>query len=474
LYEEWNWILGTGVYIDDIQEIVLKSFITDFLLMFLIYSILGIISFTLIFRELKVKEHFQKSLAENIVLLREDIEKRKRIEKELKETQSKLLQSQKMDALGRFAGGIAHDFNNLITVINGLCDIIMPTLEDNQQSVKEDLQDIHNAGDRAAELTRQILTFSRKQITQPKVINVNKSIRTMVNMVKRLLEENISISMDLAPDLENILIDVTQLEQVIMNLFVNARDAMPSGGSLIVETRNRYISAELFNSDINPGSYTQISISDTGIGMNESQLSHIFEPFFTTKEQGKGTGLGLSTVYGIVQQNEGEITVYSHLGRGTTFTVYFPQINSPASIISIPDTSMPDTLKGPETILMVEDDEFLRKYIRRVLISSDYTVLEAEDALQAIELSRNYSNEIHMLLTDVILPKMTGKELADLIVQERTSIIVLFMSGYSEKVIDIQGVVKEGFNFLHKSFSSNELLRKIKTTFLEEKYPDTA
>ncbi len=465
LFEEWDWILGTGFYIDDIEETVQKNLTTDLLLMFLTYGILGLIIFSLIFKELKEKEQFEKSLKLSNVQSQHDIEERKKIEKQLKETQGKLLQSQKMDALGRFAGGIAHDFNNLLTVITGLIDVMIEGLTDNQQDLKEDLQEILNAGNKAAALTRQILTFSRKQIIQPKVININDLIKTMIKMLKRLMGENISIIMHLAPDLGNILVDIDQMGQVIMNLLVNASDAMPNGGSVIIETKNIYLSTEMIRGNNTPGDYIQISITDTGTGMDDHQLSHLFEPFYTTKEQGKGTGLGLSTVYGIVQQCKGEISVYSHLETGTTFNVYFPQINLPASKITPQNTISPDILKGHETILVVEDEPYLRKFILRVLTSSGYTVLDSEDPLHALDISRNYSKEIHMLLTDIIMPKMAGNELADIITQERSSILVLFMSGYSEKAIDIQGVLKEGINFLSKPFSPSDLLWKIRAIF---------
>ena len=469
LYEEWDWIIGTGIYIDDIQDIVRENLLIDLIIMLLTYGTLGIIIFSLILKELKEKDHFQQSLEQNNVLLRDDIEKRKKIEEELKETQDKLVQSQKMDALGRFAGGIAHDFNNLLTVINGLSEMMIDSLTDDHQYMKEDLQEILNTGNRAAALTRQILAFSRKQIIQPKVINVNDLIQNMLNMLKRLMGENISIKLHLAPDLENVFIDVGQMEQVFMNLFVNARDAMPNGGSLIIETHNRTIAAGIIKNNVAPGVYTQISVTDSGIGIDERKLSHIFEPFYTTKEQGKGTGLGLSTVYGIVQQNKGDISVYSHLGSGTTFNIYFPQINLPISKIHAPEIFISDTHKGEETILLVEDEDFLRNYIHRVLTSNGYTVLDVEDPFHALEIFRNYSKEIHMLLTDIIMPKMTGNQLADIITQENSSILVLFMSGYSERAIDIQGVLKEGINFIPKPFSSGELLRKIKTVFNNEK-----
>jgi CheY-like chemotaxis protein len=338
-------------------------------------------------------------------------------------------------------------------------------LTDNQQDLKEDLQEILNAGNKAAALTRQILTFSRKQIIQPKVININDLIKTMIKMLKRLMGENISIIMHLAPDLGNILVDIDQMGQVIMNLLVNASDAMPNGGSVIIETKNIYLSTEMIRGNNTPGDYIQISITDTGTGMDDHQLSHLFEPFYTTKEQGKGTGLGLSTVYGIVQQCKGEISVYSHLETGTTFNVYFPQISLPASKITAQNSIPPAILKGHETILVVEDESYLRKSILRVLTSSGYTVLDSEDPLHALDISRNYSKEIHMLLTDIIMPKMAGNELADIITQERSSILVLFMSGYSEKAIDIQGVLKEGLNFLSKPFSPSDLLWKIRAIF---------
>ncbi len=382
---------------------------------------------------------------------------------ELKETQEKLIHAQKMEAIGRFAGGIAHDFNNLLTVINGYSNLMLTTISTENEGMKENLEEINKAGNRAASLTKKLLAFSRKQIFQPKVINVNNLIQNMEIMLKRLLSEDISFQIKYAEKLANIFVDPTQIEQVIMNLVVNARDAMPEGGKLIIETSNVFLASKHTQIGAKSGNYIQILISDTGIGMTKEQLSHLFEPYYTTKEQGKGTGLGLSTVFGIVKQSQGDIQVISQVEEGTIFKVYLPQKNLPIEENKSQQKEYsPEALKGTETILVVEDEESIRNFVVEILRSHGYTVLSAENPQKALEISKSQSKKIHLMLTDVIMPIMTGMELKNKIVESFPDLIVLFMSGYTEKAIVKDGILKEGLHFLPKPFSSNDLLLKIK------------
>ncbi len=381
---------------------------------------------------------------------------------ELKEIQEKLLHAQKMEAIGRFAGGIAHDFNNLLTVINGFSHLMLTTISAENQDMKEDLEEINKAGNRAASLTKQLLAFSRKQIFQPQVINLNHLISDMEVMLRRLLSEDISFKIEYCDDLDNIFVDPSQIEQVIMNLVVNARDAMQKGGRFRIETSNIYLSSEIAEVDLKSGNYIQLLISDTGVGMNDEQLSHLFEPYFTTKEQGKGTGLGLSTVFGIVKQSQGDISVHSHVGEGTTFRVHFPRKNLPLDELPSKKEYSSENLYGTETVLVVEDEDALRNFIIKVLRSHGYNVLYAENPQKALEISRNTNEVINIVLTDVIMPIMNGMELKNVIVKEIPNVRVLFMSGYTEKAIVKQGILKKGLNFLPKPFSPNKLLSFLK------------
>jgi len=380
-----------------------------------------------------------------------------------KEIQERLMHAQKMEAIGRFAGGIAHDFNNLLTVINGFSNLMLTTLSTEDQEMKENLEEINKAGNKAASLTKKLLAFSRKQIFQPKVIEVNKLIQNMEIMLKRLLSEDISFQIKYSENLAHVFVDPSQIEQVIMNLVVNSRDAMPKGGTLLIETSNVFLSSKDAQIEIQPGNYIQILIADTGTGMKKEQLLHLFEPYYTTKEQGKGTGLGLSTVFGIVKQSQGEIKVSSQLGKGTTIKVYLPQKNLPIKKDNLqPKQYSPEALKGTETILVVEDEESIRNFIIEVLRSHGYTVLFAENPQKALDISQNYHKKIHLLLTDVIMPIMSGMELKNKIVNEIPDLTVLFMSGYTDKAIVTQGILKDGLEFLPKPFLATDLLLKIK------------
>ncbi|MHA1518585.1 MAG: PAS domain S-box protein [Promethearchaeota archaeon] len=389
---------------------------------------------------------------------------------ELKVIQEKLILGQKMEAIGRFAGGIAHDFNNILTVIVGLSDYLIDEISEKESEknipkleiLDEFLTDINKAGKRASELTRQLLAFSRKQILNPKVINVNTIIEDMETMLRKLVSEDISFVINYGGSINNIMCDPNQFEQVIMNLALNARDSMPKGGKLIIETSNSNFTSEISITKMKPGHYVLIAVSDTGIGMDEEQLSHLFEPFYTTKRLGNGTGLGLSTVYGIVKQSKGEISVYTNPGVGTSFKVYFPSSDLPLSEIEISKSYSNEELKGNETILLVEDEDLLRKFVYKILKSHGYNVLTADNPGSALEIYRKYPSKIHLLLTDVIMPQMTGKDLSDIILKESPDIRLLFTSGYADKAIVERGILIEGLNFLQKPFSSKNLLIKIR------------
>ncbi len=381
---------------------------------------------------------------------------------ELKEIQEKLMLAQKMEAIGRFAGCIAHDFNNLLTVINGLSAMMIEDIPNENQEIMDNLEEIYKAGDRGASLTKQLLAFSRKQIFEPRVINLNNLIKNMEPMLKRLVSEDISINFIYYDRLANIFVDSTQIEQVVMNLVLNARDAMPKGGDLIIETSYTHIPSENALLDVKSGDYVQISVSDTGIGMNKEELSHLFEPFYTTKGPEKGTGLGLSTVFGIVKQCYGDISVYSKVGEGTTFKVYLPQtvhhIEKQHQLKKYPN----EALRGTETILVVEDEDSIRQFIVKILKSKGYNVLYADNPEKALEISRNFDKKIHLLLTDIIMPIMTGKELADIILKKNPNMPVLFVSGYVDKAIDELNDSEKGLNFLPKPFSSTDLLKMVR------------
>lgn len=377
--------------------------------------------------------------------------------------EEQLRQSQKMEAVGQLAGGVAHDFNNLLTIILGYSDVLgeSPTLSAEQQH--EMLGEIHCAAERAADLTRQLLAFSRKQVLDPKILNLNEVVAGMNKMLGRLIGEDIAIHTNFARELQLISADPGQIEQVIMNLAVNARDAMPQGGDISFTTENVDLDENYAQShaEVTPGSYVMLAISDTGCGMDEATRRRIFEPFFTTKEVGKGTGLGLATVYGIVKQSGGHIWVYSEVGQGTVFKIYFPAVDVPGETnrrATVDDS----VLRGNETILLVEDEQGVRALARRVLELFGYTVLEAKDPLEAIQLSRSHNGPIDLLLTDVIMPQMNGKKLSEVLVPERPEMKVLFMSGYTDDVVTRKRVLEPGVWFLQKPFTPSALATKLR------------
>jgi two-component system, cell cycle sensor histidine kinase and response regulator CckA len=380
---------------------------------------------------------------------------------EHRQLENQLRQAQKMEAIGRLAGGVAHDFNNLLTAIFGYVDLLREDLPEGS-SARQDAEEIRKAAERAAALTRQLLAFSRQQVLEAVVVNVNDLVEEFDNMMRRLIGEDVELRVALAPALGNVRADPGQLQQVLMNLVVNARDAMPTGGKLLIETANAHLTedyAELHKPVI-PGSYVMLAVSDTGIGMDADTRTRIFEPFFTTKEKGRGTGLGLSTVYGIVKQSGGYIWVYSEPGHGTTFKVYLPRVNAPARPVAQPREAR--TLAGTETILLAEDDEMLRPLARGVLRKLGYIVLEGANAEEALAAAARHDGPIHLLVADVVMPGASGRELARRLAESRADTKVLYVSGYTDDAIVRHGMLEHGLAFLQKPFTPDALARKVR------------
>ena len=380
---------------------------------------------------------------------------------ELRHLQQQFLQAQKMETVGRLAGGVAHDFNNLLTVINGTADLALADLREGDP-LRADLQEIHRAGERAASLTRQLLAFSRRQIIKSEVLNLNAVIADMQSMLRRLIGEDIELAFVPGQNVGSVRADRGQIEQVVVNLAVNARDAMLDGGRLILETRDVELdevhAAE--HPSVQPGPHVMLAISDTGIGMDEPTRTRIFEPFFTTKGEGKGTGLGLSTVYGIVKQSGGSIWVYSKLGRGTTFKIYLPRVQE---VARQGQAARPATMvTGTETILVVEDDGALRDLARRILRTAGYTVLTASNGGEALLLLEGHDGPVHLMLTDVVMPGMSGRDLAARLADIRPQMKVLYTSGYTDDTILRHGVLNEAVHFIQKPYATAELRRKVR------------
>jgi two-component system, cell cycle sensor histidine kinase and response regulator CckA len=390
-----------------------------------------------------------------------DITERKQAEEEKAFLQEQLRQSQKMEAIGRLAGGIAHDFNNLLTIIKGYSTLSFMELKEGDP-LKGSLGEILKATERAANLTRQLLAFSRRQAMEMKVLDLNGILKDMDKMLRRVIGEDIALVVHLAEDLGRTKTDPGQIEQVIMNLVVNARDAMPDGGKLTIETANVELDEAYARAHIavKPGRYLMLSVSDTGVGMTREVKERVFEPFFTTKGTGKGTGLGLSTVYGIVKQSGGNIWIYSEPGRGTTLKIYLPRVDEPIEVFK--EKFEEDLPRGSETILVVEDEEEVRKLAARVLQRQGYKVLEAPQGGDALLICEQHQDPIHLMLTDVVMPGMSGHQLAKRLESLQPRMKVLYMSGYTNNAIAQHGVLGEGVNYIQKPFTVDGLARKVR------------
>ncbi len=386
-------------------------------------------------------------------IIAEDVTERRALEEQFR-------QAQKMEAVGRLAGGVAHDFNNLLMVVSGYTEVLLESLEEESPLLPK-VQAIQQAADRTTTLTRQLLAFSRKQLLELKVVDVNAIVTDMERLLGPLIGENIALTTRLAPDVGQTRADAGQLEQVIMNLVVNAKDAMPNGGSIQIQTSEANLDASRpEHALIHPGPYILLTVSDTGAGMDRETLSRIFEPFFTTKEKGRGTGLGLSTVYGIVKQSGGYIFAESELGRGTTFLIYLPRVADTAESTASKKLSQPPA-GGSETVLLVEDESSVRELVRDTLTSRGYKVIEAEDGLAGQQLSQTYDGNIDILITDLVMPGISGRELAQRVTASRPAIKVLYLSGYTEDAILHEGVLDPGRAFLQKPFTLHGLARKV-------------
>ena len=381
---------------------------------------------------------------------------------ERRSLEQQVIQAQKMEAVGRLAGGVAHDFNNILTAIGGHTDLLLADLAPDDPR-RLDVDEIHRAADRAAALTQQLLAFSRRQVLQPKVLDLNALVQNVENLLRRLIGEDVILAAVLAPDAGRVRADPGQIEQVIVNLAVNARDAMPGGGRLTIETRNVELDADYAaeHPAVVPGPYVSIAVSDTGTGMTTEVQAHMFEPFFTTKEVGKGTGLGLATVYGIVKQSGGSIWVYSELGHGTTFKVYLPRVDDPADLLTKAVPTDAASLRGTETILLVEDEPAVRAVARQVLTRQGYTVLEAPDGQAALAMVDATGPSIDLVLTDLVMPGMGGRNLADNLVRRFPDLRVLYMSGYTDDAIVRHGMLESGHAYLQKPFRPEALVHKI-------------
>jgi len=380
---------------------------------------------------------------------------------ELKLTEQQLVQAQKMEAVGRLAGGVAHDFNNLLTVIMSYADLLAEEFAEGSHE-RADLAEIRKAGAQAASLTNQLLAFSRQQMLEPIVLDLNELLSDVRKMLQRVIGEDIELALRLAPETGNVRADPGRLQQVVMNLAVNSRDAMPTGGKLTIETAKVELDQEYADAHqaVAAGSYVMMAVTDSGIGMDAETQVRVFEPFFTTKEMGRGTGLGLSTVYGIVKQSGGYIWLYSEPGKGTTFKIYLPHVDAPTEDVIPRDVT--STLSGTETILLVEDDAMMRPLVEGILQRRGYRVLTAEHAEAALALADQHVGPIHLLLTDVVMPGASGRELATRLAKTRPETGVLYMSGYTDDAIVRHGLLERGLNYLQKPFTPGILAQKLR------------
>jgi signal transduction histidine kinase len=378
----------------------------------------------------------------------------------LRESEGQLRQAQKMEAVGRLAGGVAHDFNNVLSVILTYGELMLSSLPQDDPN-REDVEEIHRAGQRAADLTRQLLMFSRQHVIEPKIVDVNDVIGGMLKMLGRLLGEDVELLLDRQTNAGKTRVDPSSFDQVLMNLVVNARDAMPKGGKLTLGTRRVRLDETVRTLlPVVPGDYVVVSVTDEGAGMTSETLARIFDPFFTTKEKGKGTGLGLSTVYGIVQQCGGTIGVHSQPGAGSTFEVYFPRVEAPLSIL--PAANRPAPRRGSETVLVVEDEEAVRTVIRTILMRQGYRVITAGDGVAGLAASLKHQGPIELLLTDVVMPRMSGPDLAREVTANRRETRVLYMSGYTDDSATRHGVAEGELAFLRKPITPGALVSRVR------------
>lgn len=391
-----------------------------------------------------------------------DITQRKRAEAALRESEGMLRQAQKMESIGTLAGGIAHDFNNLMTAVTGYSELVLRRMR-HEDPLRSKVEEIKKAGERAASLTGQLLAFSRKQMLKPVVLDLNSVITGMGKMLPRMIGEDIDLRFDLHASLGRVEADPGQMEQVLMNLVVNARDAMPSGGCLTVKTENVDFTgrATRHRLVLEPGSYAVLSVTDNGVGMDADTQSHIFEPFFTTKEVGKGTGLGLATVYGIVKQTGGSVWVYSEPGKGTTFRIYLPRVGEAAA--SEEHENAPcEITKRNETVLLVEDEDVVRDLVKEILQDYGYRVLIASNGREGLSVCSEFKGDIHLIITDVVMPQMSGREMAETVHTLRPETRVLYMSGFTDDAIVRHGVLTEDMCFIQKPFSAEALAIKVR------------
>ena len=396
---------------------------------------------------------------DTVVVNTEDVTERRKVEERQRV-------SQRLEAIGQLAGGVAHDFNNLLLVINSNVEFVLEALPEND-ATRPDVLEIRRAGRQAAALTQQLLAFSRRQILEPKVLNLNDVVDSSLKMLRRLLREDIQIETRRAPDLGNVRADRGQLEQIIVNLAVNARDAMPQGGVLTIETTNvELISCGLAQDEVAPGPYVRLSVTDTGIGMDDETRQRVFEPFFTTKEVGQGTGLGLPTVYGIVRQSGGTIAVHSEPGQGSSFVVHFPRIDDAAP--SSCRTLAPLPAASQVTVLLVEDDLAVRDVAERILRHAGYGVIAAESGKEALELTMDQQEPPRLLITDVVMPQMSGRQVAEELRGRFPAMRVLYMSGYTDNAIVHHGVLDKGTHFIGKPFTASGLTRKVREVLASE------
>jgi two-component system cell cycle sensor histidine kinase/response regulator CckA len=378
-------------------------------------------------------------------------------------SEERLRQSQKMEALGRLAGAVAHDFSNILTVITGHTELLLHRYLTSHSQIRDEIEQIKIAAERAISLTRQLMAFSSRQVLPPNLLDLNLVVNNLDDMLQRLIGENIELDIILGRQPGHVEADLGQIEQVILNLVINARDAMPYGGKLTIETKNVELSQDYAGQQgLKAGPYVMLAIGDTGTGMEVETQARIFEPFFTTKAKDKGTGLGLATVYRIVNQSHGHIRVHSKPGQGTIFKIYLPRVKGTAKLTE-GDPSPIEAVQGSETILLVEDEDAVRALARRILLGKGYRVLEARHGQQAVQICKGHAGPIHLLITDVIMPgRMSGSKLAEYVMPLRPEMKVLFMSGYTDDVIAHHGVLEPGLPFLQKPFSSNELVRKVR------------